>query len=110
MEPPELSPPPQGQPMSVMAFTVTRGKIVSIDILTDPERLQGLDLAVLGDGRRHRVPIMCCCGDGSDYRGYGASQVLGGSIFRWPEQLLEVVIAAWSQFLPTAVPESTPPW
>jgi hypothetical protein len=53
---------------------------------------------------------MCCCGDGSDYRGYGASQVLGGSIFRWPEQLLEVVIAAWSQFLPTAVPESTPPW
>jgi len=36
-----------GQPISVMAFTVRRGKIVAIDILTDPERLRRLDLTVL---------------------------------------------------------------
>jgi RNA polymerase sigma factor (sigma-70 family) len=37
----------EGQPFSVMGFTVVRGKIVAIDILADPERLRGLDLAVL---------------------------------------------------------------
>jgi RNA polymerase sigma-70 factor (ECF subfamily) len=40
---------PHGQPMFVMAFTVTRGRIVAIDVLADPERLNRLDLTVLGD-------------------------------------------------------------
>jgi RNA polymerase sigma-70 factor, ECF subfamily len=35
------------RPLSVMGFTVTRGRIVEIDILADPERLHRLDLAVL---------------------------------------------------------------
>lgn len=39
----------EGQPMSVMAFTITRGKIVTIDILADPERLRRLDLTLLDD-------------------------------------------------------------
>ena len=30
-----------------MAFTVVRGKIVSIDVLVDPDRVAGLDLVVL---------------------------------------------------------------
>jgi RNA polymerase sigma-70 factor (ECF subfamily) len=34
---------------SVMGFTVTHGKIVAIDVLYDPGRLAGLDLAVLDD-------------------------------------------------------------
>jgi RNA polymerase sigma-70 factor (ECF subfamily) len=38
-----------GRPVSVMAFTVTRGKIVEIDAVVDPERLAQLDLAVLDD-------------------------------------------------------------
>ncbi|MBT2383317.1 RNA polymerase sigma factor SigJ [Streptomyces sp. ISL-11] len=33
-----------GRPMSVMAFTVTNGRIVAIDVLADPERLSALDL------------------------------------------------------------------
>jgi RNA polymerase sigma factor (sigma-70 family) len=37
----------RGRPISVMAFTITDGKIVAIDILTDPERLRRLDLTVL---------------------------------------------------------------
>jgi RNA polymerase sigma factor (sigma-70 family) len=40
---------PDGQPFSVMAFTITRGKIVEIDILADPARLRHLDLALLDD-------------------------------------------------------------
>jgi RNA polymerase sigma-70 factor (ECF subfamily) len=36
-----------GRPMSVMAFTVARGRIVAIDALTDPERLGRLDLTFL---------------------------------------------------------------
>ncbi|GII53571.1 DNA-directed RNA polymerase sigma-70 factor [Planotetraspora thailandica] len=36
-----------GRPLSVMAFTVTDGKIVAIDVLSDPERLSRLDLTVL---------------------------------------------------------------
>ena len=36
------------RPMSVMSFTITRGKIVAIDILADPDRLRRLDLRVLG--------------------------------------------------------------
>jgi RNA polymerase sigma factor (sigma-70 family) len=35
------------KPMFVMAFTVTGGKIVAIDVLADPERLRLLDLSVL---------------------------------------------------------------
>jgi RNA polymerase sigma factor (sigma-70 family) len=41
---------PQGRPYSVLGFTVTGGRIVTIDILADPARLGrlGLDLGVLG--------------------------------------------------------------
>jgi RNA polymerase sigma-70 factor (ECF subfamily) len=37
------------RPVSVMGFTVTGGKIVAIDALTDPERLSGLDLTGIND-------------------------------------------------------------
>jgi RNA polymerase sigma factor (sigma-70 family) len=40
---------PGGRPRVVFGFTITRGKIVEIDILVDPERLRQLDLAVLDD-------------------------------------------------------------
>jgi RNA polymerase sigma factor (sigma-70 family) len=36
-----------GRPLAVMAFTVSDGKVVEIDILADPDRLRRLDLAVL---------------------------------------------------------------
>ncbi|MBB6476713.1 RNA polymerase sigma factor SigJ [Sphaerisporangium rubeum] len=36
-----------GRPLSVMGFTVTGGRVVAIDVLTDPERLARLDLKVL---------------------------------------------------------------
>jgi RNA polymerase sigma-70 factor (ECF subfamily) len=36
-----------GRPLSVMAFTVTAGRIAAIDVLADPDRLQELDLTVL---------------------------------------------------------------
>ena len=39
---------PGGRPFSVMGFTVRRGRIVEIDVLTDPARLRLLDWAVLG--------------------------------------------------------------
>jgi RNA polymerase sigma-70 factor (ECF subfamily) len=35
---------PHGQLFSVMAFTITSGKITQIDALTDPGRLAQLDL------------------------------------------------------------------
>jgi RNA polymerase sigma-70 factor (ECF subfamily) len=38
---------PQGRPFSVMGFTVTDGRIVAIDALSDPERVRALDLTVL---------------------------------------------------------------
>jgi RNA polymerase sigma factor (sigma-70 family) len=38
---------PEGEPFSVMGFTVAGGRIVAIDALADPERLRRLDLAVL---------------------------------------------------------------
>src|SRR5713101_5889936 len=38
-----------GQPRVVFAFTITRGKIVEIDLLADPERLGQLDLEILND-------------------------------------------------------------
>jgi ketosteroid isomerase-like protein len=37
------------RPVAVIGFTVSRGKIVEIDVLADPERLQRLDLPVLDD-------------------------------------------------------------
>lgn len=40
---------PNGQPFSVMGFTVRRGKIIEIDILADPARLRQLDLAATMD-------------------------------------------------------------
>jgi RNA polymerase sigma factor (sigma-70 family) len=40
---------PGGQPRVVFGFTITRGKIVGIDILSDPTRLRQLDLVVLDD-------------------------------------------------------------
>jgi len=39
---------PSGQVFSVMAFTVTNGKIIQIDALADPERLAQLDLTLPG--------------------------------------------------------------
>jgi len=39
---------PHGQLFSVMAFTVTTGKITQIDALTDPDRLARLDLTFPG--------------------------------------------------------------
>jgi hypothetical protein len=32
-----------------LSFTITRGKIVQIDVIADPARLRQLDLAVLKD-------------------------------------------------------------
>jgi RNA polymerase sigma-70 factor (ECF subfamily) len=40
---------PRGRLRSVTSFTVTRGKIVEINVLADPERLRQLDLPVLED-------------------------------------------------------------
>ena len=38
-----------GRPVSVLGFTVANGRIVEIDILTDPNRLEQLDLTALDD-------------------------------------------------------------
>jgi RNA polymerase sigma-70 factor, ECF subfamily len=40
---------PGGQPRVVFGFAIARGKIVEIELVADPERLQQLDLAVLND-------------------------------------------------------------
>jgi RNA polymerase sigma-70 factor (ECF subfamily) len=40
---------PNGEPFSVMGFTVRGGKIVEIDVLADPARLRRLDLTMLRD-------------------------------------------------------------
>ena len=37
-----------GRPVAVMGFTISRGKNVEIDAITDPQRLLRLDLAVFG--------------------------------------------------------------
>ncbi|MFI5199987.1 MAG: RNA polymerase sigma factor SigJ [Candidatus Limnocylindrales bacterium] len=42
-----VSSDPQGQPFSVMAFSIRSGRIVEIDVLADPERLRRLDLSIL---------------------------------------------------------------
>ena len=38
---------PHGRLVRVLTFTITRGKIVQIDVVADPARLDQLDLAVL---------------------------------------------------------------
>jgi hypothetical protein len=45
---------PSGRVFSVMAFTVTNGKIVQIDALLDPERLEQLDLSIPPTASEHR--------------------------------------------------------
>jgi RNA polymerase sigma factor (sigma-70 family) len=40
---------PRGRPRVVFGFTITRGKIVKIDLLADPARLRQLNVAVLND-------------------------------------------------------------
>ena len=40
---------PEGRLFSVAAFTVRSGKIVEIDILSDPKRLATLDITMLDD-------------------------------------------------------------
>jgi RNA polymerase sigma factor (sigma-70 family) len=40
---------PRGRPRFVFGFTITRGRIVNIDILADPAHLRQLDLAILDD-------------------------------------------------------------
>jgi hypothetical protein len=40
---------PGGRPRVVFGFTITRARIVEIDLVADPERLRRLDLAVLDD-------------------------------------------------------------
>ncbi|MFI6444133.1 sigma-70 family RNA polymerase sigma factor [Kitasatospora sp. NPDC050543] len=43
-----VSAPDGERAAAVLGFTIANGRIVEIDILADPERLRGLDLAVLG--------------------------------------------------------------
>ena len=38
-----------GEPVSVLSFTIAGGRVAEIDILADPERLRRLDLTVLDD-------------------------------------------------------------
>jgi RNA polymerase sigma-70 factor (ECF subfamily) len=38
---------PGGEPRVVFGFTITSGKVVGIDLIADPARLQQLDLALL---------------------------------------------------------------
>ena len=44
---------PPGRVFSVMAFTVTNGKIAQIDVLLDPERLERLDLSIPPTAGKH---------------------------------------------------------
>jgi RNA polymerase sigma-70 factor, ECF subfamily len=45
---------PPGGVFSVMAFTVTKGKVAQIDVLLDPERLKQLDLTIPPTAGTHR--------------------------------------------------------
>jgi hypothetical protein len=38
-----------GRPQVVFGFTITRGKVVEIELIADPERLRQLDLTILDD-------------------------------------------------------------
>jgi RNA polymerase sigma-70 factor (ECF subfamily) len=40
---------PGGQPRVVFVFTITRGKIVQIDMVSDREQIQQFELVVLDD-------------------------------------------------------------
>ena len=40
---------PGGQPRVAFSFTITRGKIVAIEMIADPARILQLDLAILDD-------------------------------------------------------------
>jgi len=40
---------PDGRPFAIISLTVARGRIVSIDILADPERLSRIDLDLVAD-------------------------------------------------------------
>jgi RNA polymerase sigma-70 factor (ECF subfamily) len=40
---------PGGSPLSLLAFTVTDGRVVEIDAIADPERLSRLDLPILDE-------------------------------------------------------------
>ena len=40
---------PRGRLFVVLRLTVTRGKIVEIDVVADPEHLRQLDLTILDD-------------------------------------------------------------
>ncbi|QES48947.1 RNA polymerase subunit sigma-70 [Streptomyces venezuelae] len=40
---------PEGKPVALMGFTVSGGRIVAIDVLADPARLERLDVTVLED-------------------------------------------------------------
>ncbi|NEN86924.1 sigma-70 family RNA polymerase sigma factor [Paenibacillus elgii] len=40
---------PRGRLLYVLQFTVNHGKITEVDLISDPERISQLDLAVLGD-------------------------------------------------------------
>jgi RNA polymerase sigma-70 factor, ECF subfamily len=39
---------PNGEPVSVMGFTIVHWKIIEINLLADPDRLSRLDLRILG--------------------------------------------------------------
>ena len=39
----------RGRLFRALSFTITRGKIVQIDVIADPARLRQIDLAVLKD-------------------------------------------------------------
>ena len=40
---------PRGRLLRALSFTITRGKIVQVDVIADPAPLRQLDLAVLKD-------------------------------------------------------------
>jgi hypothetical protein len=40
---------PDGKPRVVFDFTITAGKVVAIELLSDPELVGGLDVTILGD-------------------------------------------------------------
>jgi RNA polymerase sigma-70 factor (ECF subfamily) len=42
-----------GQPLSLMAFTVAEGKIVEVDVIADPDRIARLAAPVLAGANRH---------------------------------------------------------
>jgi RNA polymerase sigma-70 factor (ECF subfamily) len=46
----------QGRVLSVLAFTVVDGRIVAMDVLYDPDRLAGLDIALLDGSGPSRTP------------------------------------------------------